>query len=397
MRDRHDLVDQAGRRRRLPGDTDSPAARGGPPGHGDVAAEAHEHSAPDLVGDVGGGPVGRQGLRRRAQVESDATRNPHGASAGVELHVPVARHGAERLRRCGRSCLDLVEVSVVAERRDGIADGRVDRPAGPLGRGEGHVERLEEKLSHLDGTSHVGVQHLELRVLAKAAAGQIEGFEVGCQGALGHITPRRGPARRRSPWCRWPEEGAGGEQRPADVGRAGHRDDPPDVTVGDDWLTEGAVDDVPVFPVSPVLPVSPEFPDEEWPEVADDPPVVAAPEPDDAVEVPVTLAVLLEPGWSRDTTTPMTTVAPVAAKTAPRVSERSRDLALSLLSGVRGWSIWDMWSGYLCSGDAPIPPSPNRHRRSIRCGSAVTLCPGDAPYSRAGPAAPGSATPDGRP
>ena len=134
------------------------------------------------------------------------------------------------------------------------------------------------------------------------------------------------------------------------------------MTVGDDWLTEGALDDVPVFPVLPVLPVLPvvpEFPDEELPEVADDPPVVAAPEPDDVPEVPVTLAVLLDPGWSRDTTTPMTTVAPVAAKTAPRVSARSRDLALSLLSGVGGWSIWGMWSGYLYWG------TPLSHHRRI--------------------------------
>ncbi len=51
----------------------------------------------------------------------------------------------------------------------------------------------------------------------------------------------------------------------------------------------------------------------------------------------------------------MTTVAPAAAKTAPRVSVRSRDRALSLLSGVFGSSIGDMWSEYLCSGDVPYP------------------------------------------
>ena len=39
--------------------------------------------------------------------------------------------------------------------------------------------------------------------------------------------------------------------------------------------------------------------------------------------------VVAAPGWSRETTMPMATVAPVAAMTAPRVSQRSRDVAFS--------------------------------------------------------------------
>jgi hypothetical protein len=48
------------------------------------------------------------------------------------------------------------------------------------------------------------------------------------------------------------------------------------------------------------------------------------------------------PGWSWETTMPMATVAPVAATIAPRVTTRSRALALSLSAGVLGWAGVDM-------------------------------------------------------
>jgi hypothetical protein len=103
------------------------------------------------------------------------------------------------------------------------------------------------------------------------------------------------------------------------------------------------VDDVPVLPVVPVF-------DEEVPLDAEVPP-----EPDDEVEpdeVPVDpdvfgCAVLPAPGWTWETTIPITAVAPVAASMAPRVRWRSRDRAFSLFSG--GYDV-DMWSENLCSG-----------------------------------------------
>ena len=52
--------------------------------------------------------------------------------------------------------------------------------------------------------------------------------------------------------------------------------------------------------------------------------------------VPALVPVLLDPAWPWDTATPMATVAPVAASTAPRVRLRSRARALSLLWGVGG-------------------------------------------------------------
>ncbi len=110
-------------------------------------------------------------------------------------------------------------------------------------------------------------------------------------------------------------------------------EDPPEVTVGDDALTVG-VEDEPAVPLDEAMP-----PDE----VADDPPLttVADPEvetaPDEPVAVvPALLLVLLDPVCPWDTAIPMATVAPVAARTAPRVRLRSRARAFSLFSGVCG-------------------------------------------------------------
>ena len=53
--------------------------------------------------------------------------------------------------------------------------------------------------------------------------------------------------------------------------------------------------------------------------------------------------VLPAPGWTCATTIPITAVAPVAARMAPRVRWRSRDRAFSLFSGVFACPLGDMW------------------------------------------------------
>jgi hypothetical protein len=78
--------------------------------------------------------------------------------------------------------------------------------------------------------------------------------------------------------------------------------------------------------------------------------VVVVPEPDSSddalplldVEAAVLVPTALAPGWSWETTMPMATVAPVAATIAPRVTTRSRALALSLSAGLLGWAGADM-------------------------------------------------------
>jgi phosphotriesterase-related protein len=100
--------------------------------------------------------------------------------------------------------------------------------------------------------------------------------------------------------------------------------------VGDDELLVGAeVDDEEPAVVVVVL----------EPDVSDDALPLLEVEP--AVLVPTALA----PGWSWETTMPMATVAPVAATITPRVTPRSRALALSLWAGVLGWAGADMGAG----------------------------------------------------
>ena len=78
--------------------------------------------------------------------------------------------------------------------------------------------------------------------------------------------------------------------------------------------------------------------------------------------------VLVDPRCSWETTIPMNTVAPVAAKIAPRVTLRSRDRAFSLLSGVFGGSM-DAMVGFLWWGT----PSSEHRRIDPLAGSAVGL------------------------
>jgi hypothetical protein len=135
-------------------------------------------------------------------------------------------------------------------------------------------------------------------------------------------------------------------------------------------VTAGVV--VVVVGVVPVLPVLPVLPDEELPVDEDDPlVVVVAPELDPdrgETDDEVPAVVLLDPGWSRETTIPIATVAPVATRTAPLVSRRRRDRAFALTSGVLCSPVFDMGWGTSprLLGDAPIPPCTNRLRRKTR-------------------------------
>jgi hypothetical protein len=112
-------------------------------------------------------------------------------------------------------------------------------------------------------------------------------------------------------------------------------------------------DEVPVFPV---VPESAVVPDETLP-LFD---VEADPDDEELAPDVAVVPAARAPGRSCATTIPMATVAPVAARTAPRVTVRSRDLALSLSAGVLGWPGADMWLKSFV-GNAPIPTCSNRH------------------------------------
>ena len=312
-------------------------------GDGDVTTEAHEDAAGDPTGDAGGGPIGRQRLGGRSEVEADTTRDANGEVGLVELHVLVARHPTQRPGRRGRARLDLGQVGVVAECGDGVADGGVDGAAAPLGRVQRDRERVEEQRAHGHRPAGVGVQRLQLRVSPEPAAGAIDGGELGRQqfdgcvsacGLLDHDGGGGAEGRGRS-------ASQGGLEN---VGRLPHREVPPDVTVGDEELDVGAWEEVeedeevPVFPVFPVVPVFPEASDVPFEvplpssEVALlSSVVVTVVDPD--VEVGVELPAELAPGRSCATTNPTATVAPVAAMIAPRVRTRRRESGSVPLGG----------------------------------------------------------------
>ena len=270
MRDRHHLVDEAGGRRRLAGDADGPPALGRGAGDGDVTAKAHQRAASEGVGDACRRPVRRQRLGRGAQVEPDTAWDAHGAGAGIQLHVQVPSHRSEGARRRRWPRAHVVEVGVVAERSDGIADRRVDGPAGALGGIERHLERLEEERAHPDGASGTGVHHLQLGVVAEAAAGLIDGLDLGRQQALGRVGGAGVLHDHRRGGPDGPERA--GRQRGRAHLRGRHAEDPPDVTAGVVVVVVG-VDTVPALP-----------PDVELP------PTAVEPDPDDTVAVVPALA-----------------------------------------------------------------------------------------------------------
>ncbi len=348
--DGDDLVDVGGGSRRLVGDPHGPAARERRSGDGDVSAQADEGRTVDLPGDAGGGAVGGEGLGRRAEVESDATGDARRPGPGIEVDVAVPGHRAEDLWH-GRAAprQDLVEVAVVAEGGDGVADRGVDGSGRATCHQAGHMESLVQMGADADGSAGPIVQGGELRVVPKPTAGQVHGVELRGQHELGRIrVPRVGD-----------HHGGGGADGPegahAELSRSrfrgcGHDPEvPPDVTVGVDELfvgTEDEEDDEEDDEDDEDEPDDVEPEEEESDGVLEGDVVVVVPEkPDEVdgvvVEVPdpvpeVALAGLLEPGCSRATTTPMNAVRPVVANTAARVSVRTLAWARFLDSGVLG-------------------------------------------------------------
>ena len=153
-------------------------------------------------------------------------------------------------------------------------------------------------------------------------------------------------------------------------------------------LAAGANDELPVLPVLPVEPVL--LVAEELVPLE----LAVPPEPEEVdPDLVPDRTVLLAPGWTWATTIPITAVAPVAAKTAPRVRWRSRDRAFSLFWGVFACPLGDISLEDLSLWGVFIPPWSNRRGRKARCGSPVTFLPtapapkprGPATIARAGP------------
>ena len=126
---------------------------------------------------MSGGTVGEERLGRRSEVEANALGNlPF--SVWVEVDMSEADNRVE-FGQAERTRLDLFEVAVVAKRLHGVANSRIDGAMGPLGHRDGNVESLEEQRRHPDGRP--ACEGTQVRVGAKAAAGQVDGFHLGAQ------------------------------------------------------------------------------------------------------------------------------------------------------------------------------------------------------------------------
>ncbi len=179
--DCHDLIDVSCRGRGLYCDADSPAIGGRSAGNSNVTAQTHQYPRAESVGDAGRGPIGHEGLGGRSEVENDAFRDPHRSCPRIEVNVPVPDDGAKDLRRERRLVPDLIEITVIAEGRHGIADGRVDGSVGPLRDINGHFKGFEEQWGDGDRRTGERVKAFELRVRAKATAGEVDGCDLVTQ------------------------------------------------------------------------------------------------------------------------------------------------------------------------------------------------------------------------
>ncbi len=251
--------------------------------------------------------------------------------------MPESRDRTE-ISQLKRARHDPIDVAVIAKGLHGSADRRVDGTVGPFGHRIGDVESFEEHRRNLDGASRVGVEVRKLRVGSKATAGTVDGLSLGAENPLRFVCVR---------WVCHDNSGRGaqgteGPSRHAGLrrclGRGGHlRDVAPEVATGGVVVVVGGRVVVVVGEVVVVgagdgeaLPGSDEV------GVVVGGKVVGVEVFD--VEVVGTCAGTglkdaLAPGCSFATTTPMAMVAPVAPKTAKRVSSRRRTSARRLVSG----------------------------------------------------------------
>ena len=104
----------------------------------------------------------------------------------------------------GRSSTS-IEITVVAEGRHGIADRWINGTICLFGDGDGDLESLEEKWRDGDRCTRTRMKVGEFRVRTKAAARQIDRFDLVRARAIPQIRPGRERAQRPWPSFRCPE------------------------------------------------------------------------------------------------------------------------------------------------------------------------------------------------
>ena len=199
------------------GHPNQPAVSGRRPRAREVPAEVDEHAAPRGARCGLCAAIGRERLRRGAEVEHDACWHADRAGGGIAIDHAPAR-SADRPQRLRRGA-DGIEVAVVAGQHERAADRGIDVAVGEARGAQRCPHRLDEQRAHGDRPAARGVDAGELAVGAKAAACQIDRVELARDRCAGARQRRRaiGEHNRRRP------------QRPP-RGARGH--DPPEVTGG---------------------------------------------------------------------------------------------------------------------------------------------------------------------
>src|SRR5581483_6900382 len=104
---------------------------------------------------------------------------PDGPRYSVQLHQLPARRGPNLEAHRRRLTVSDLEITVVAEANQGIADGRVDDAVGQPRGAQRSLDRGSEQRTYPQCRSAGGIQPAQLRIRPKAAAGQVDRLELG--------------------------------------------------------------------------------------------------------------------------------------------------------------------------------------------------------------------------
>ena len=185
-------MSRAGLDCRPPGSASRRRAGGG---HGDVAAQADQHSAclaPRQPGSPGR-TVGPQALGGGPQVKPDAGRQLE--QRPVEPDSLPARRWLRRVRRLVPIWADRGKITVVAERDQGVTYGRVHEPSRPSRSLQGDADRLRKPVAEHEQAPVTAMDPGDLRILAEPAGLDIQGGQDAVHRGQRPVELVRGPHR----------------------------------------------------------------------------------------------------------------------------------------------------------------------------------------------------------
>ena len=182
--DGHALALGVGTGAMVVGHVDDPAARGGGACRRHVATEVDERGGARRHGDAPRGAVGGQRLGRRPEIQAALGAQPQQPPLRVQRHAAPSRgrYPAHVVRCVG---VHRREVAVIAQGDERRGDGGVDGALGLLRGAQRDAHGLREQPARRRQAPGRVVGAHQLRIGAEAAAGAVDGVELGRQQALG--------------------------------------------------------------------------------------------------------------------------------------------------------------------------------------------------------------------